>query len=58
MELDLEPMTIIVTVGMWIFILFLVWGVKMGFSAMRDKIIITIAALPLIYFIILWQKNR
>ena len=58
MELDFEPMTLIVTIGMWIFILFLVWGVKMGFTGMKEKIVLTIAALPIIYFIILWQKNK
>ena len=58
MELDFEPITLIVTIGMWGFILFLVWGIKMGFTAMGDKIVITIASLPIIYFIILWQKNR
>ena len=58
MELDFEPMTIIVTIGMWAFILFLVWGVKMGFTGVREKIILTVFSLPMIYFIILWQKNK
>ena len=58
MELDFEPMTLIVTVGMWAFILFLTWGVKFGFSGIKEKIVLTIAALPIIYFIVLWQKNR
>ena len=58
MELDFELSTILVTIGMWAFILFLVWGVKMGFTAIRDKIVLTLASLPIIYFIVLWQKNR
>jgi len=58
MEFDFELNTILVTIGMWAFILFLVWGVKMGFSGMREKIILTVASLPIIYVIVLWQKNR
>ena len=58
MEWDFEPMTLVVTIGMWGFILFLVWGVSMGFSGMKEKIILTVFSLPMIYFIILWQKNR
>ncbi len=58
MELDFELSTILITIGMWAFIIFLVWGVKMGFTDMREKIILTISSLPIIYFIIVWQKNR
>ena len=58
MELDLEPMTIIVTAAFYIFILILVWKVPFGFTRINEKIIMTIAALPLIYFIVVWQKNR
>ncbi len=58
MELDFEPITILITIGMWGFILFLVWGIKLGFTGMREKIVLTIASLPIIYFIILFQKNR
>lgn len=58
MELDFELNTILVTIGMWAFILFLVWGVEYGFTGMKEKIILTIASLPIIYFIVLWQKNR
>ncbi len=58
MEWDFEIGTILITIGMWAFILFLVWGIKMGFSAMRDKIALTVISLPIIYLIILWQKNR
>ncbi len=58
MEFDLEPMTIILTVGMWGFILFLIWGVSMGFSRMNEKITMTVASLPIIYFIVVWQKSR
>lgn len=58
MELDFEIGTVLVTMGMWIFILFLVWGVKMGFSGMKEKIALTVCSLPIIYFIVVWQKNR
>ena len=58
MELDFEIITIAVTAGMWAFILFLVWGIKAGFTGMREKIILSVISLPLIYFIIIWQKNR
>ncbi len=58
MELDFELNTILITAGMWLFILFLTWGIKMGFSGLKEKIVITAASLPLIYFIVLWQKNR
>ena len=58
MELDFEPLTILWTVVFYAFILFLIWGVKMGFTGMREKIIITICALPLTYLMIVWQKNR
>jgi len=58
MELDFELNTILITMGMWIFILFLVWGVEYGFSGLREKIIMTVASLPIIYFIVVWQKGR
>ena len=58
MELDFEIGTILVTMGMWLFILFLVWGIKAGFTGMKERIVLTIASLPIIYFIVLMQKNR
>jgi len=58
MELDLELNTILITLGMWAFILFAVWGVKVGFSAIRDKVILTVASLPIVYLIVVFQKNR
>lgn len=58
MELDLEPITLAVTVGFWALILFLVWGLPYGFSAMRDKILLSICSLPLIYLMVVIQKNR
>ena len=58
MEFNFEPMTIIVTIGMWAFILFLVWGIKIGFTGMREKIVLTVASLPIIYFIVILQKGR
>lgn len=58
MDLDLEPITLLVTFGLWGFILFLLWGVPFGFSRIRDKIIISVASLPIIYGIVVWQKNR
>lgn len=58
MELDFEISTMLVTIGMWAFILFLVWGVKMGFTGMREKIVLTVLSLPIVYFIVLMNKNR
>ena len=58
MELDFELGTIAITLGMWAFILFLIWGVPMGFTRTREKLSLTIFSLPMIYFIIIWQKNR
>ena len=58
MELDLELITLVVAGGMWALILFLVWGVPFGFTGMKEKIILSIFSLPIIYFIVVWQKNR
>ena len=58
MELDFELGTMAVTLGMWVFILFLVWAVPFGFEGVKEKIIMTILSLPIIYFIVLWQKDR
>ncbi len=58
MEFDFDISTILITIGMWGFILFLIWGIKMGFTGMKEKIVLTVASLPMIYFIVLWQKNR
>ena len=58
MELDFELMTIIITAAFYIFILILIWRVPFGFTRLKEKIIMTIAALPIIYFIVVWQKNR
>lgn len=58
MEIDFELITIAVTVGFWLFILFLIWKVPIGFSRVKDKIVLTAASLPLIYFIVVWQKNK
>ena len=58
MEMDFELNTVLVTIGMWAFVLFLTWGIKLGFTGVREKIVLTIASLPMIYFIVVWQKNR
>lgn len=58
MELDLELKHYLVIVGMWIFILSLLWKVKFGFSGIKEKIIITVLSLPIIYFVVAWQKDR
>lgn len=58
MDMDLEPITLLVTGGMWAFILFLLWVMPFGFSGMREKILMTILSLPIIYGIVVWQKNR
>lgn len=58
MELDLEPVTLIVTAAFWILVLFLIWGLPYGFSALRDKIILSIASLPCIYLMVTIQLNR
>ena len=58
MELDFEISTVLVTLGMWAFILVLLWALPIGLSRIKDKIIMTVASLPIIYGIVLWQKNR
>ena len=58
MELDFEFKTVAVTLGMWAFILFLIWFVPFGFDSLRYKIMMTIASLPLTYLMVAWQLNR
>ncbi len=58
MEWDFELITILVTLGMWGFIIFLVWGISMGFEGTKEKIVLTVASLPIIYAIVLINKNR
>ncbi len=58
MELDFSISTILVTFGMWAFIVYLVWGIKVGFSGMFEKVVLTTLSLPITYGIVLWQKNR
>lgn len=58
MEFDLEPITLIVTGAFWIFVLFLVWYMPFGFSALRDKVILSIFSLPCIYLMVVMQTNR
>lgn len=58
MEMDFEVVTIAVTLGFWAFILFLLWAVPFGFTGIKEKIIMTVASLPMIYFIVVWQKNK
>ena len=58
MELDLSPVTLLVTGAFWIFVIFLVWFIPVGFTAMRDKILLTICSLPLIYLMVSIQMNR
>ncbi len=58
MELDFEINTVLITLGMWAFILFLTWGIKTGFSGIKEKIVISAASLFIVYFIVVWQKNK
>ena len=57
MDFDFELKHYLVIAGMWIFILFLIWGVKMGFSGLKEKITITVVALPIVIGIVSWQKD-
>jgi len=57
MDLDFELKHYLVIAGMWIFILFLVWGVEYGFSGMKEKIVITIVSLLIIIGVVSWQKD-
>ena len=58
MDLDFELKHYLVIAGMWIFILYLTWGVKFGFSGIKEKIIITLLSLLIIVGIVSWQKDR
>lgn len=58
MELDLEPITLLVTGGLWAFILVLVWATPYGFERTFEKMVLTIASLPIIYVIVVMQRNR
>ena len=58
MDLDLEINTVLITFGFWAFILFLVWVIPVGFQGIKEKIIMTLVSLPLIYGIVVMQKNR
>ena len=58
MELDLDFKTIAISLGMWLFIVFLVWFIPGGFKEIKIKVITTIIMLPVCYFMTLWQLNR
>ena len=58
MELDFEPKTIAVSLGMWVLILFMIWFVPIGFKETKIKILFSICALPLTYLMTAWQLNR
>ena len=60
MELDFEPLTILWTVIITGIFLFGLWFVRFGEGGLvlKDRIIVSVLAPIIIYFIILWQKNR
>lgn len=60
MELDLEPMTIVWVVGIDAIFLFGLWFIKFGEGglSLKHRIIVSILSLPIIYLILIWQKNR
>ncbi len=58
MDFDFEINHYLVIAGMWAFILFLTWGIKAGFTGMREKIVLTIVSLIMIIAIVSWQKDR
>lgn len=59
MELDFEPVTILWTVLISALFLFGLWFIRFGEGGLilKDRIIVSILAPPIIYFIIIWKKN-
>lgn len=60
MDLDLEPVTIFWVVIMYFLFVVGLWFVRFteGGLDTKNRIIVTILALPIIYFITVWQKNK
>ena len=60
MELDFEPLTILWTVVISVFFLVGLWFIRFGEGGLpiRQRIILSILAPPIIYFITAWQENK
>ena len=60
MELELEPLTILWAVVISAIFILSLWFIRFGEGglSLRHRIIVSILAPIIIYFIILWQKNR
>ena len=56
--MDLEPRTVLLTLGMWLFIIILLWFVPYGFKGTGMKITMSISSLPLTYLMVYWQLNK
>ncbi len=60
MELDFEPATMFWVVVIYIMFVFGLWFIRLGEGGLdtKTRILTTIFALPIIYFITIWQKNK
>lgn len=56
--MEINPTTIVITLVAYGFCMFVLWNNFIGNWVMRDRIIITIAALPVLYLIVNFQMNR
>jgi hypothetical protein len=54
----LNPTTIVITLVGYIFCMAVLWKFNVGTWTMQSKIIISILALPIIYFVVAIQTNR
>lgn len=62
MELDLEPITIWLTVGLYIVVVICIWAFKAFMFTwdmpVKTKIYLSVIMLPMTYFMVVLQKNR
>ena len=57
--LELDTTTVVVSLGMYAFILLRIWKIQLGDGwSFISKIVLTILMLPVSYLMTYWQMNR
>lgn len=60
MDLDFDPLVVVVTLVFWIVVLLIIWKVSLFGSSwgLKSKIILSVFSLPMFYFAVSYQLNK
>jgi hypothetical protein len=60
MDFDIDPLSIGLTILAWLFCVLVIWkfAVMGGGFPLWQKVTLTVLMLPIIFFIVQWQKNK